>query len=254
MPQSEEEKLNNGKVWIATWAWAALWVVVVIINWSDAKAMDLNEWGDFFAGVFAPLAFLWLIVGYYQQARELGQNTAALIQQAEALNLQVVELQKTAEQQKELASVSVKQHEFEVGQAEAQRRKDKLAAQPVFIYRNAGEARDDRGPYYNFYIDNQGAKITNVQLSVGDVHSSTDGFFVGGGYDRHEKWDHEQVMNVPIMDPARRGLDVEDVISLNISYVDGLAEREEDIIRVCRFPDGLRGISEHEYNDFLGIE
>jgi hypothetical protein len=31
----------------------------------------LNEWGDFLAGVFAPLAFGWLVYGYYLQREEL---------------------------------------------------------------------------------------------------------------------------------------------------------------------------------------
>jgi hypothetical protein len=35
-----------------------------------------NEWGDLFAGTFAALAFLWLVLGYMQQAEELGRFTA----------------------------------------------------------------------------------------------------------------------------------------------------------------------------------
>ena len=45
---------------------------------SRCKHMDLNEWGDFLAGVAGPLALLWLVLGYYQQQKELRQNTAAL--------------------------------------------------------------------------------------------------------------------------------------------------------------------------------
>ena len=33
--------------------------------------MGLNEWGDFLAGIFAPVAFLWLVLGYFIQAKEL---------------------------------------------------------------------------------------------------------------------------------------------------------------------------------------
>ena len=32
---------------------------------------QLNEWGDFLAGVFGPLALLWLALGYFIQAKEL---------------------------------------------------------------------------------------------------------------------------------------------------------------------------------------
>lgn len=50
-----------------------------------------NELGDFFAGVFSPVAFLWLILGFIQQHKELVNNTAQL-------NLQTKELNKTVEQ------------------------------------------------------------------------------------------------------------------------------------------------------------
>ncbi len=45
----------------------------------------LNEWGDFLAGLFGPMAFAWLIVGYHLQRTELKQNTEALKAQAEEL-------------------------------------------------------------------------------------------------------------------------------------------------------------------------
>jgi len=44
-----------------------------------------NELGDFLAGVFAPLAFLFLYLGYKQQGQELKQNTRALRLQADEL-------------------------------------------------------------------------------------------------------------------------------------------------------------------------
>lgn len=54
--------------------------------------LELNAKGDFLAGIFAPLAFLWLVYGYYQQGQELKQNT-------EALRLQAEELKNSVEQQ-----------------------------------------------------------------------------------------------------------------------------------------------------------
>lgn len=68
-------------------------------DWDTAKSMKFNEWGDFFAGSFAPLAFLWLVIGYFQQGEELSQNTKALEQQERALQLQVDELKQSVEQQ-----------------------------------------------------------------------------------------------------------------------------------------------------------
>lgn len=54
-------------------------------------ALPLNEIGDFLAGAFAPLAFIWFVIAYAQQGEELRQNTAALSAQYE-------EMKKAAEQ------------------------------------------------------------------------------------------------------------------------------------------------------------
>lgn len=51
----------------------------------DFTALSPNEVGDFLAGAFAPLAFLWLVIGYRMQALELEQNSKALRQQAEEM-------------------------------------------------------------------------------------------------------------------------------------------------------------------------
>lgn len=61
------------------------WFVVLgLLMYSKKEGLgsvSLNEWGDFLAGFFAPVAFLWLVLGYMQQGDELQENTKALIQQ-----------------------------------------------------------------------------------------------------------------------------------------------------------------------------
>lgn len=59
------------------------------------KSMPLNEVGDFLAGAFSPLAFLWLVLGYRQQGRELAHSS-------EALTLQTKELAASVDQQRAL--------------------------------------------------------------------------------------------------------------------------------------------------------
>jgi hypothetical protein len=66
--------------------------------------MKLNELGDFFAGFCAPLAFFWLVIGYFQQGEELKSSTAAL-------SLQAQELENSVAQQKDLVDVSRQQVE-----------------------------------------------------------------------------------------------------------------------------------------------
>lgn len=43
-----------------------------------ASCLDLNEWGDFFSGAFAPLAFAWLVVAVVLQTRELREQRREL--------------------------------------------------------------------------------------------------------------------------------------------------------------------------------
>lgn len=52
---------------------------------TSEKALGLNEWGDFLAGAFGPIAFMWLVIGYLQQGRELRQSANALIDQSKHL-------------------------------------------------------------------------------------------------------------------------------------------------------------------------
>lgn len=54
----------------------------LLTKWSKLLEMEPNNVGDFLAGAFAPLAFLWLVIGYFLQAIELKQNSESLMQQA----------------------------------------------------------------------------------------------------------------------------------------------------------------------------
>tara|TARA_R110001606_G_scaffold395992_1_gene569299 strand:- start:1827 stop:2648 length:822 start_codon:yes stop_codon:yes gene_type:complete len=51
------------------------------------EKMPLNEVGDFLAGVFGPVAFGWLIIGYVMQNGELKLNRISIEKQAEELGL-----------------------------------------------------------------------------------------------------------------------------------------------------------------------
>lgn len=66
--------------------------------------IELNALGDFLAGIFAPVAFFWLILGYVQQGKQLDQNTKALEQQEKALQLQIEEMRESINQQKNVVT------------------------------------------------------------------------------------------------------------------------------------------------------
>jgi len=65
----------------------ALWIIAGIAylrggNFSQATIYDipLEDIGSFLEGAFAPLAFLWLVIGLFIQQRELADNTEVLRQ------------------------------------------------------------------------------------------------------------------------------------------------------------------------------
>lgn len=101
-----KRSLSIGIIVTATW----IAIIVFIFLYADLKHPEsLNEFGDFLAGVFAPIAFFWLILGYMQQGKQLEQNTKALEQQERALQLQIDEMREGIKQQKEIATIQKQQ-------------------------------------------------------------------------------------------------------------------------------------------------
>lgn len=60
-------------------------IVITGSRFEELILLKLNEIGDLAAGVFGPVAFLWLVLGYIQQGRELKLSSEALRMQAEEL-------------------------------------------------------------------------------------------------------------------------------------------------------------------------
>lgn len=102
-------------------------IIFALADLPKFKEMNPNEWGDFWAGTFAPLAFLWLVFGYYQQGEELKQNTAAL-------KLQYRELANSVEQQKLLVETTQADLELTKNKELRQISLDTIEAQPFFHF------------------------------------------------------------------------------------------------------------------------
>ena len=101
--------------------------------------------GNFLEGAFAPLAFLWLVIGYFLQKKELIQNTLAI-------KMQYVEIQKSADQA--------------VIQSEAIRATEQHASKESFL-RIAESVKEQLGAIIGFlYISSQSAAAS------GDVAES----------------------------------------------------------------------------------
>lgn len=75
---------------------------LTILKFNLTLMASWNEFGDFLAGAFSPVAFLWLVLGFVQQQKELQQNT-------QALKLQADELKNSVDQYKEMVSIAREQ-------------------------------------------------------------------------------------------------------------------------------------------------
>lgn len=80
-------KVQSFERWagVITSAYLSVFLVIIIARCGELISLELNELGDFSAGIFAPLAFLWLVLGYRQQGQELRESSKALQSQSEAL-------------------------------------------------------------------------------------------------------------------------------------------------------------------------
>lgn len=102
--------MNNSSGWILATVWIIVFILVISFNIESAKDMKLNEWGDLLAGFAAPLALLWIIIGYNLQKKELNYNNLILEKQQKELSRQVDELYKQNEtlmKQNEVLSKSI---------------------------------------------------------------------------------------------------------------------------------------------------
>lgn len=100
---------QRNRLWLlVTVAWLVVFGLGSLLSGLPANA---NNWGDWAAGTFAPVAFLWLVLGYIQQGEELRDNVRALHMQEEALRLQVDELTKASRAQVDLVIATTQQTE-----------------------------------------------------------------------------------------------------------------------------------------------
>nr|MVG01538.1 hypothetical protein [Vibrio cholerae] len=95
---------------LLTSLWFLLLCGLVALKWDDAVSMSLNEWGDFLAGVTAPIAFLWLIIGYMLQRKELSLNSEALWLTQKEVERQANELEKQSGYQSTQAKLASAQY------------------------------------------------------------------------------------------------------------------------------------------------
>lgn len=134
--------------------WIALGVFLLVRDPVGVAKMTPNDWGSFLSGAFAPLGFLWLVLGYLQQGEDLKLSTHALTLQAE-------ELKNSVEQQRALVEVSRLQVESEREALAYERGLREETSKPLFtVAGSGGSFRGDGESSYNFLISNTGHDAT----------------------------------------------------------------------------------------------
>ncbi len=121
---------------------------------------DLKRTRRFLAGLTAPLALLWLVIGYFQQSRELALNTEALKLQQEELRRQVEEtaaLAKNAGRQAKAAEEPASLNSVIIENEEKERRE---RYQPNFVADGGGRSGESQ------YMDilNTGVEVNEVSI------------------------------------------------------------------------------------------
>lgn len=124
-------------------------VLAVAFKVEDFQELKLNELGDFLAGVFGPVAFLWLVLGFLQQGRELKLSTDALRLQADELRASVEQQTMMVESQK----ATLDNHE--------------RSLDPLLVLQSIPGTHDENGEHhFQFKVVNKGAYCEDVEISI----------------------------------------------------------------------------------------
>ncbi|GAB2891648.1 hypothetical protein GCM10027046_20650 [Uliginosibacterium flavum] len=150
----KDKRFVAGLIFTVGWLGFSLYMLL-----TKKQPTELNAWGDFFAGFFAPLAFLWLVLGYLQQGEELRHST-------EALRLQAEELKNSVEQQSQLVAVSREQMQQELRALEDERERRRDAARPKFIPQHSTTIRSGGTTEYKIKLVNVGNTATKFRMRV----------------------------------------------------------------------------------------
>ncbi|WP_170004908.1 hypothetical protein [Pseudopontixanthobacter vadosimaris] len=101
MTQDEEGKRDRRYLPLIGLALSVLYVALLVLylflQGQNPADLRLNELGDFVGGVSSPLAFLWLVLGLFQQSREIRLS-------GRALELQAREMRRSVDEHRRIAS------------------------------------------------------------------------------------------------------------------------------------------------------
>jgi hypothetical protein len=85
LASQRDRQVQLGLVLTALWLGTGALYVAGTLGWTAFLRLPLGDMGDFLDGAFAPLAFLWLVLGLFLQQRELAANNRAIQRQYEIM-------------------------------------------------------------------------------------------------------------------------------------------------------------------------
>ena len=142
--------------------------------WPNMLIRKPDEFATFLSGVFAPLAFLWLVLGFRQQGDEL-QNSAR------ALWLQGEELRNSVEQQRQLVEVSREQLASEAAERVRTEQAAESAAQPRLTVGPAGKSYfGDGRRVLSMSVTSGGPTCTDARMLLNGADVARTQVFVEG--------------------------------------------------------------------------
>ncbi|MBC3345391.1 hypothetical protein HU811_01925 [Pseudomonas sp. SWRI196] len=132
---------------LCTVIYLLLIATTVLFKLDDFLKLELNALGDFLAGAFGPVAFLWLVLGFLQQGRELKLSS-------DALHLQAKELKNSVEQQQSIVRIATDQLMM-----------SKSSLEPKFVLQYSSYLTEAGGVLFSFNLSNVGHLTSQVKLA-----------------------------------------------------------------------------------------
>ena len=139
-------------------------IIIAGLRAEEICNLPLNELGDFLAGVFGPLAVLWLVLGYYQQGRELKISSQALVAQCVELSNSVSQQQQALEVSTDQMRLAKAKHELELLEIE-----ESIRPRIDVAYVNSGISNSGEWLNFSFLVINAAAYGLRVCWSDGSA-------------------------------------------------------------------------------------
>lgn len=76
--QSRDWRINLGLILTCVWILGGLAYIGMSVGFVSFSSISVADMGSFLEGAFAPLAFLWLVLGLFMQQKEISLNTEQL--------------------------------------------------------------------------------------------------------------------------------------------------------------------------------